>query len=139
MEDLIYFKLVNGLEVVGKVLGEEEGTILVENPLTVLYRWNPIAGMPTIAMQRYMAFGKEPLIVFQKDDIMNWMEPSDGMNNYYTYCLSQIEQTFDKNIANDFALLNKQETDDQRDTNADEQVKELLKRMMDPGANNTLH
>lgn len=95
-------KLTNGMEIIGRIIQDNDGAIKINNPLQINYYTSKQSQtMPMVSLQRYLPFSREEDVVFKKEHVMNIAIPVQGLDEYYSQMLHNIKLNIDPNIVND--------------------------------------
>lgn len=98
---LVLIKLKNGIEIIGKVVEDLGGSVVVEDPLQINYRLTAAQPMPTISISRYMPFSVETVYTFDAIDVMHTSSPKKSMTAYYKHALQNYKDSIDDSVDND--------------------------------------
>jgi len=115
-------KLVNGTEVVGDIVFENNHVLEVENPVQINYK-NIEAPIPSVSLTRYIQFSKTKKCTFEKHNVMHVIVPLEGLESYYNTALFHFEQEIDQTINRELIKVSMNEEDQ------DEQYLALLERI----------
>lgn len=95
---LTLLKLKNGIEVIGNVIENLGGALIMEDPLQINYRLTSTQPMPTISISRYMPFAIETNYTFDIADIMHVTKPKESMAAYYKHALHNYKNEIDEHV-----------------------------------------
>jgi hypothetical protein len=84
-------KLLNGTEIIGSILQENNNIIEIDNPIQINYK-NIESSIPSISLTRYMQFSKIRKCTFEKSNVVNIVEPLEGMVSYYNTALHHFKR-----------------------------------------------
>lgn len=129
---LTLLKLKNGIEVIGNVIENLGGSIIVEDPLQINYRLTSTQPMPTISISRYMPFAIDTAYTFDAADIMHVTKPKESMAAYYKHALYNYQNEIDEHVDSELREATRlgqelDEMDDEEDLN--DTYRALLERI----------
>lgn len=96
-------KLVNGTEIIGEVILNDEKAVVLKDPLQINYRYKNDFSPPIISLQRYSPFAQPEEIHFKQEHIINVTPPVNNMIKYYNVSLKNIKENVDGDIDNELA------------------------------------
>lgn len=105
-------KLVNGTEIVGDVVFENNVVIEVEDPVQINYK-NIEAPIPSVSLTRYLQFCKHRKCTFEKEKVINIVEPLAGLESYYNTALHHFKSEIDETIDKELMKVSETETEDE--------------------------
>ena len=76
-----HLRLINGDEVIGAVLGENDGNITVDHPLVVCAEHTEQGSY--LALKKFLPYSKENIINFQKGHVISVTDLHDDIIKYY--------------------------------------------------------
>lgn len=92
MDAIYVLRLINGDEVIGNLMGENDKGIDLDNTLLIKYRIDD-KGYPTIYFTKYCLLNKEFQVFFKRDTIMNvFRDPTPEVCQYYSNSLNKIKR-----------------------------------------------
>ena len=96
-------KLTNGIEVVGKVVEENDTVVVVEDPLQINYRYFITHAYPAVTLTKYLLFTDERAVSFKQSMVLNSVSPRNSFKEYYIAqadkSISDLEQVIDKELS----------------------------------------
>lgn len=120
------FKLFNGDEVIGKIKGESDHFVTVEEPFIIMYDYDDTGKNSHVTMSKYMPFGETNTITIRKTHITSLQRPSKDAAEYYQTCKKMFEAADDTG----------------QDSMTKEEYQEYVKMFnasKTPGANTSIH
>lgn len=97
-------KLNSGEEVAGEFVTLKEDTVILKNPMTIMYRFHPLSSYPTVKLVKYMLFSKEETFKFNRSDIVNDTYARNAFVEYYNHVLEsfdgKMEESIDQELRN---------------------------------------
>lgn len=94
-------KLVNGTEIVGDVLANDEQVVIVNDPLQINYRQKANSTLPSISLHRFNPFSNSTCMCFNNRDVLSVDSPLPGMVKYYDVSMKVIREEVDKMISDE--------------------------------------
>lgn len=104
-------KLINGVEIIGTVLGETKRLVEINNPVQINYK-NLDSAIPAVSLTRYLQFSKNKICIFEKTNIMNIVEPLEGFVSYYKTALNHFETEIDQTVNLELKRVSESEQDE---------------------------
>jgi len=96
-------KLVNGAEIIGEVIFNDDMKVTLKDPLQINYRYKNDFTPPTISLQRYSPFAKPEELIFKQEHILNVTPPVANMIKYYQVSLKNIKENVDGDVDQELA------------------------------------
>lgn len=115
-------KLLNGTEIVGEVVKEENEFITMSDPLTINYRYKNDFSPPIISLTRFSSFSSSKETTIKREHILAVFVPSENMVKYYNVSLKNIIENIDPAIDQELALA----AGDDKDLSPESQAKLAL-------------
>lgn len=130
---LALIKLKNGIEVIGNVIENLGGAVIIEDPLQINYRLTQTNPMPTISVSRYMPFSVETTHTFDTIDVMHVTTPKQSMAEYYKHALTEYKQAIDQNVDDELREATRvgQELDEFNGIGAYEDMEDTYKALLE--------
>lgn len=95
-------KLIDGTEVVGKIVQEDQSVMMVKDPLQINYRQRPDT-LPAVYLHRYIPFSSSHTFEFKKDHILSNVKPLVNLEKYYSAVLKTMHESVDSAINEELA------------------------------------
>jgi len=95
-------KLVDGTEVVGLIVQEDQSVMMLKDPLQINYRQRPDT-LPAIYLHRYIPFAGVNTFEFKKEHILNKVKPLENLERYYSAVLKTLTDGIDSVINDELA------------------------------------
>lgn len=105
MDNIYYFKLVNGQEFIANVLFEDQIIVEVENPLCIEEVPNE-DGKSTVLLTPYTPFSKKSTFEFNKNHILVKYPINEIIENYYKLS-KQFTAKHEQYLLNEIIQVNK--------------------------------
>jgi hypothetical protein len=87
-----------GSYILGKVMGENDRIIDIEDALTINHRVNPVTMMPEIWFSKYCLYNQCFEVGFKKENLSHiFRDPLEAIIIYYERQLKKIKSTYDTN------------------------------------------
>jgi hypothetical protein len=103
-------KLLNGTEIIGSILQENNNIIEIDNPIQINYK-NIESSIPSISLTRYMQFSKIRKCTFEKSNVVNIVEPLEGMVSYYNTALHHFKTEIDSIVDSELKRVSEIDTE----------------------------
>jgi len=129
-------KLQNNSEIIGTMVGDYLGEVIMSNPFTINYMFSPKSQRPVIGLLRYLPFAEQRDISFDRDSILNVVDARSSMSNYYSAVLRSHETDIDGIIDRELNEITEMENADNELHNATDVLSAMLEKM---NPNNNLH
>jgi len=136
MTEYKVYRLLNGDEVMGSVIHENDNCAIIDEPFILDYRYSPKTGRTNVTMTRYMPFSANSSIEIKRDHITSDNVASKDAVDYYLDVLVQW--------GDDGVVYDKEEEEDPVDKIVKEtkeftdKVNEVLD-IIQPNANTSIH
>lgn len=95
-------RLVDGTEVVGKIVQEDQNVMMIKDPLQINYRQRPDS-LPAVYLHRYIPFSGSDTLEFKKAHILNQVKPLSNLEKYYSAVLKTLNESIDSAINQELA------------------------------------
>lgn len=95
-------KLINGTEIMGKVVPNSKSGVTLDDPIQINYR-NVDAPMPVVSVTRYLQFANRRRSHFEARHILQVTSIIEGMERFYLYSLNNFQTTVDKVVDRELA------------------------------------
>lgn len=95
-------RLVDGTEVVGSIVQEDQNTMMIKDPLQINYRQRPDS-LPAIYLHRYIPFSGTDTFEFKKTHILNQVKPLINLEKYYSAVLKTMQESIDEAVNQELA------------------------------------
>lgn len=117
-------KLVNGVEIVGKISEDTSSHIVLADPFQIHYKYFH-ATLPSVALVPYLLFADNALVTFKKSDILNVSTPRKIFVDFYNVTLdvfyNQITPSVDQELRQNVMSYK-----EQQENSTDNQQKRFL-------------
>lgn len=132
MTEYKVYRLLNGDEVMGSVVHENDNCAIVEDPFIIDYHYNVKSGRTNVTMTRYMPFSANNSIEIKREHITSDNRASEDAVDYYLDVLVQW--------GDDGVVYNKDEEEDPEEERNEftDKVNEILETIQ-PNANTSIH
>lgn len=132
MTEYKVYRLLNGDEVMGSVVHENDNCAIVEDPFIIDYHYNVKSGRTNVTMTRYMPFSANNSIEIKREHITSDNAASKDAVDYYLDVLVQW--------GDDGVVYNKDEEEDPEEGASPftDKVNEILEAIQ-PNANTSIH
>jgi hypothetical protein len=96
-ENIYYFKLSNGDDVIADVLQDiqEESAYVIRLPMKINYEFAPEVGRMFMGMSKWIPLMKSPTLVVYYDHVITVAEVDDEMKEFYYEALEKYEYSDD--------------------------------------------
>jgi len=122
------YRLLNGDEIIGSVVHENNQVSTLEDPFTIDYFFNEETGKTHITMSKYMSFAANNATQINRDHITSEHEASENAVDYYLECLVKWAEDDEEELPTKSSEANEY----------NEKMKEILE-VIQPNANTSLH
>ena len=119
------YRLLNGDEIIGSVIHENNQVSTLEDPFTIDYFFNEATGKTHITMSKYMSFAANNATQINRDHITSEQEASENAVDYYLECLVKWAEDDEEEFPT-------------KENDVNEKMKEILD-VIQPNANTSLH
>ena len=85
----VVVKLVSGAELIAKMTSTSETSIVLKNPLQVVYSSSSF-GIPAVTVQKFCPFAKQEIYNFERIHVMCINEISDASVIYYKEAVESV-------------------------------------------------
>ena len=132
MTEYKVYRLLNGDEVMGSVVHENDNCAIVEDPFIIDYHYNVKSGRTNVTMTRYMPFSANNSIEIKREHITSDNAASKDAVDYYLDVRVQW--------GDDGVVYNKDEEEDPEEERNQftDKVNEILETIQ-PNANTSIH
>ena len=130
---LALIKLKNGTEVIGNVIENLGGAVIVEDPLQINYRLTATQPILMVSISRYLPFSIETTHTFDILDVMHVTTPKQSMAEYYKHALMEYKEAIDKNVDEELREATRigQELDEFNGIGAEEDMEDTYKALLE--------
>jgi hypothetical protein len=126
-------KLVDGTEVLGEIINDDEISLIVKEPLKVILSYARPGGFPIITMHRYSFFDDCERVIFKKAHVVTYNQVKKGVDLYYINSLKNQKEFVDKAFNDSLASITSELMDD---ANSDNQ---LYRALFEHGVSSSKH
>lgn len=82
MDRITIFSLPNGQQVMGEIVDEDDETISLDGPITIVLS-NPLSSETAVYTTRYMPLAKDWIVTFQKMNIVAFSFADESLVEHY--------------------------------------------------------
>lgn len=97
-------KLVNGTEVMGKLVSQDHKTIVLDNPIQINYK-SMQESIPMVSVTRYLPFADTRKTPFLMKNVLNVTGVIKGMEKFYYYSLNNFQTNVDKMVDRELNIV----------------------------------
>lgn len=102
-------KLINGVEVVGDAILNDDDMVVLRNPMVINYKF--YAGpIPSVTFTKYCMFTDDTDITFERSHIINQVKPRDLFEKFYLNTVDSYTKTLDDTIDSELSSLSEDAT-----------------------------
>ena len=132
MTEYKVYRLLNGDEVMGSVVHENDHIVIIEQPFVIDYRYHPKSGRTNVLMTRYLPFAANNEIEINRAHITSHNTASKDAVDYYLDVLVQW--------GDDGVVYNKDEEEDPEEERSEftDKVNGILETIQS-NANTSIH
>lgn len=108
-QQIMYFRLVTGDELVGNCLGEDpdQTMVVIKQPMVLSEILNPITQSVSITLSKYMIFGNYEVVPIRNDHIVSRTRVIPELEEFYYSSVIFNNEVSSKEVAKELARANK--------------------------------